>query len=51
MRRWVLQRLAVPAVGSAVLLLIGGGLLGAVYGSVIGDSSQAVTLADAALAY
>lgn len=50
-RRWVLQRLAVPAVGSAVLLLIGGGLLGAVYGSVIGDSSQAVTLAGAALAY
>jgi len=49
--RWALERLLIPAVGSAVLLLVGGGLLGAVYGSVIGDSSQAATMAGAALAY
>ncbi|HEX7536288.1 MAG TPA: ABC transporter permease [Dermatophilaceae bacterium] len=49
--RWTLERLLIPAVGSAVLLLVGGGLLGAVYGSVIGDSSQAATMAGAALAY
>ena len=49
--RWVLQRLIVPAVGAAALLLIGGGLMGATYGSVIGDSSQTGRLAGAALAY
>lgn len=49
--RWVLQRLLIPAVGSAVLLLIGGALMGATYGSVIGDSSQAGRLAGATLAY
>ena len=49
--RWALQRLLIPAVGSAVLLLLGGGALGAVYGSTISDSSQAVTMAGAALAY
>ncbi|KQY23510.1 ABC transporter permease [Cellulomonas sp. Root485] len=48
---WTLQRLAIPVVGSAVLLLVGGGLLGAVYGSVVGDSSQAATMAGAALVY
>lgn len=49
--KWALQRLLIPAVGSAFLLLIGGALLGAVYGSISGDSSQAVTMAGAALAY
>ena len=49
--RWALERLLIPAVGSVVLLLVGGGLLGAVYGSVIGDPSQAMTMAGAALAY
>lgn len=49
--RWALQRLLIPVVGSAVLLLVGGGLLGAVYGSVIGDSSEAGTMAGAALVY
>jgi len=49
--RWALERLLIPAVGSAVLLLLGGAGLGAVYGSTIGDSSQAVTMAGAALAY
>jgi ABC-2 type transport system permease protein len=49
--RWALERLLIPAVGSAVLLLMGGGLLGAVYGSISGDSSQAITMAGAALAY
>ncbi len=49
--RWALERLLIPAVGSAILLLIGGGLLGAVYGSVIGDSAETATMAGAALAY
>ncbi len=49
--KWVLERLLIPIVGSVVLLLLGGGLLGAVYGSISGDSSQAVTMAGAALAY
>ncbi len=49
--RWAGQRLMIPAVGSAVLLMVGGGLLGAVYGSVIGDRAQALTMALAALAY
>jgi len=49
--RWALERLLIPAVGSVILLLLGGGLLGAVYGSISGDSSQAVTMAGAALAY
>lgn len=49
--RWVLERLVIPVVGSAVLLVLGGGVLGAVYGSVVGDLTQAATLAGAALAY
>ena len=49
--RWVLQRLTIPAAGSAVLLLIGGGLMGATYGSLIGDSGQTTRLAGATLAY
>ncbi len=49
--RWALERLLIPAVGSAVLLVLGGGGLGAVYGSTIGDSSQAITMAGASLAY
>jgi ABC-2 type transport system permease protein len=50
-RRWAWQRLLIPIVGSAVLLAAGGAMLGAVYGSVTGDSSQAGTMAGAALAY
>lgn len=49
--RWALERLAIPAIGSALLLLLGGALLGAVYGASIADSSQALELALAALAY
>jgi ABC-2 type transport system permease protein len=49
--RWVLERLAIPAVGSAVLLLVGGGLMGAGYGAVVGDPGQTGRLALAALAY
>ncbi len=49
--RWALQRLTIPAAWSAVLLLVGGYLLGSVYGSSIGDSSQGGRLALAALAY
>jgi ABC-2 type transport system permease protein len=50
-RRWAWQRLGIPIVGSAALLVIGGLTLGAVYGSVTGDTSQAGTMAGAALAY
>jgi ABC-2 type transport system permease protein len=49
--RWALQRLLIPMVGSAALLLIGGAGMGAGYGSIIGDSAQAGRLALAALAY
>ena len=49
--RWSLQRLLIPVVWSAVLLLVGGTLIGAVYGSSVHDSSQGGRLALAALAY
>jgi ABC-2 type transport system permease protein len=49
--RWALGRLLIPIVGSAVLLLVGGACMGAGYGSLVGDSSQAGRLALAALAY
>lgn len=49
--RWVLERLLIPAVGSAVLLGVGGWLMGAGYGATIGDSSQGLVMAGAALAY
>lgn len=49
--RWALQRLVIPAVWSAVLLVVGGYLIGAVYGASIHDSSQSGRLALAALAY
>lgn len=49
--RWALQRLVIPAVWSAVLLLLGGYLVGAVYGASIHDTTQGGRLAMAALAY
>jgi ABC-2 type transport system permease protein len=49
--RWVLERLLIPAVGAAVLLVVGGWLMGAEYGATVGDSSQGVRIAGAALAY
>ncbi len=49
--RWMAQRLMIPAVGTAVLLVVGGAGIGAGYGSIIGDSGQASRLAVAALAY
>jgi ABC-2 type transport system permease protein len=49
--RWVLQRLLIPVVGAAVLLAVGGWLIGAGYGATIGDSSQGVRIAGAALVY
>jgi len=49
--RWALQRLLIPAVGTAVLLLVGGAGMGAGYGSLIGDPGQTSRLAVAALAY
>ncbi len=49
--RWVLQRLLIPTVGAAVLLALGGWLIGAGYGATIGDSSQGVRIAGAAVAY
>lgn len=50
--RWAGQRLALPVAGSAVLLLLGGGLMGAGYGSLVDDTAgQAGRLALAALGY
>jgi len=49
--RWAIQRLLIPAVGTAVLLLVGGACMGAGYGSLINDSGQTIRLALAALAY
>ena len=49
--RWALQRLLIPAVWSAVLLLVGGYLVGTVYGASIHDAAQGGRLALAALAY
>jgi len=50
-RRWAGQRLLIPSVGSAVLLLVGGACMGAGYGSIINDPGQTIRLALAALAY
>jgi ABC-2 type transport system permease protein len=50
-RQWALQRLVIPTVWSAVLLSVGGYVIGAVYGASIHDSSQGGRLAMAALAY
>jgi ABC-2 type transport system permease protein len=49
--RWAVQRLLIPAVGTAVLLLVGGACMGAGYGSLVGDPGQTGRLALAALAY
>jgi ABC-2 type transport system permease protein len=49
--RWAVQRLLIPAVGTAVLLLVGGACMGAGYGSLINDPGQTSRLALAALAY
>jgi ABC-2 type transport system permease protein len=48
---WALQRLLIPAVWSALLLAVGGLVIGAVYGASVHDPSQAGRLAAAALAY
>ena len=48
---WALQRLAIPAVGSALMLLLGGGLLGLSYAASGGPAGQTVSLALASLAY
>ena len=50
-RRWAWQRLLIPIVGTAVLLVAGGAVLGAVHGSLSGDTSAVGTLVGAALAY
>jgi ABC-2 type transport system permease protein len=49
--RWATRRLLIPAVGSALLLLVGGAGMGAGYGSIIGDPGQTGRLALCALAY
>ncbi|MGV1005584.1 MAG: ABC transporter permease [Candidatus Nanopelagicales bacterium] len=49
--RWALGRLAIPAVGSALLLLVAGATMGASYGQFVGDSGQVGRLALAALVY
>lgn len=48
---WAVQRLLIPVVGSAVLLSVGGGLMGLSYGQAAGRGDQTLTLALAALAY
>jgi ABC-2 type transport system permease protein len=49
--RWAAERLLIPAVGSALLLLLGGAVTGAGYGATVGDADQTRILAMAALAY
>lgn len=49
--RWAAGRLAIPVVGSAVLLVVGGALFGGAYGASIGEQGHAWSLALAALAY
>lgn len=50
--RWAGQRLVLPVLGSGVLLLLGGALLGAGYGAEVGDTAgESGRLALAALAY
>ncbi len=48
---WALQRLLIPVVGAAVLLLVGGAGIGVSYGAAVHDAGQAGRLALAALAY
>ena len=48
---WAVQRLIIPMAGSAMLLLLGGGLLGFSYGNSVGQTSQTLSLAVAALTY
>lgn len=50
-RRWALERLLIPAVGTAVLLALGGACMGYGYGSLIDDPGQTGRLAVAALAF
>ncbi|MDM7854571.1 ABC transporter permease [Cellulomonas alba] len=49
--RWALDRLVIPAVGSAALLVVSGALLGWSYGASTGSAGQVGSLALAALAY
>lgn len=49
--RWAAGRLAIPAVGSAVLLVVGGALFGWAYGASVGEGGHVASLALAALAY
>lgn len=49
--RWAAGRLAIPVVGTAVLLVIGGALFGGAYGASIGETGHVGSLALAALAY
>jgi len=49
--RWALDRLAIPAVGSALLLVVSGALLGWSYGASTGSGGHVGQLALAALAY
>ncbi|MCL1868944.1 MAG: ABC transporter permease [Promicromonosporaceae bacterium] len=48
---WSLQRLLLPAVGSAVLLAVGGFLFGATYASVMNDPGATGRFVGAALVY
>lgn len=48
---WMTQRLAVPAVGSLVLLVAGGLALGATWAGVSGDSSHVLSVVGATVVY
>lgn len=49
--RWALSRLAIPIVGSAVLLAVGGWIMGAVYAASVDDPAQTVRVAGAVLVF
>ncbi len=50
-RRWAWERLTIPVVGSAVLLAVGGAILGAVHGSLTDDAGAVGAMTGSALAY
>jgi ABC-2 type transport system permease protein len=49
--RWAIERLLIPVVGSAVLLMTSGALMGIAYGALVGDPSKTAQLTGASIAY
>jgi ABC-2 type transport system permease protein len=50
-KRWAGERLLTPVLGSAVLLVISGALMGVAYGALVGASSKGAQLTGASIAY